>query len=133
MRRLAQVAEQGATLDQHFAVVRQADLYMGQGLSNAAGTVRLWAVEAHHRCTLRQSVPFVDRHAHPLCTTQQILGNPGTAHGGKTQVPWVEGVLFGSTDQHQQQLRHQDQALRRPVGQAPQQLRHIHPAGAFNP
>ncbi|MNO73150.1 hypothetical protein D3C76_641090 [compost metagenome] len=106
---------------------------MGQGLSNTARAMRLRTIEADHRCTFRQSIPFVDRQAHPFGTPQQIPGHPGAAHGGKTQVPWVEGFLLGSTDEHQQQLRHQDQALGRPAGQASQQLGHIHTAGPLDP
>ncbi len=49
---------------------------------------------------------------------QQIFADPGATHGGKTQVLRVEGFLLGRADQHQQQLRHQDQALGRSAGQA---------------
>jgi hypothetical protein len=58
---------------------------------------------------------------------QQLRGNPRTAHRGKTQVLWVEAFLLGGADQHQQQLRHQNQTLRCTGGQTPQQARYITP------
>ena len=61
VRRFAQIAEQGRALDQHFAVVGQANLHVGQGPADTAGAARLWPIEAHHRGALRQSVAFVNR------------------------------------------------------------------------
>ncbi|MNF90854.1 hypothetical protein D3C84_734400 [compost metagenome] len=42
----------------------------------------------------------------------------------------IKRVLFGCADQHQQQLRHQNQALGRTTGQATEQARYIDAAGA---
>jgi hypothetical protein len=62
---------------------------------------------------------------------QQLRGNPRTAHRGKAQVLRVEAFLLGGADQHQQQLRHQDQALRCTGGQTPSK-RGTSATGALN-
>ncbi|MNF94502.1 hypothetical protein D3C84_772140 [compost metagenome] len=102
---------------------------MGQRLSNATRTPRARAIKAHHRGALRQSITLINRQSRALGTLQQIFRNPRAADGSETQVLRIERFLFGRADQHQQQLRHQNQALRRPAGKACQPLRHIHAAG----
>jgi hypothetical protein len=54
-----------------------------------------------------------------LRALQQILRDPRTAHRGKAQGLRVEGFLLGGADQHQQQLRHQNQTLRRTAARQP--------------
>jgi len=44
----------------------------------------------------------------------------------------LEGFLLGGDDQHQQQLRNQDQAVGLAYRQATEQLRGIHRAGALD-
>ena len=129
---LVQVTEQHRSLDQHFAVFGQADFNVGQRSTDTARTVCLRMIEAHHRRALRQPVTLVNRHAQLLRTLQQGLGYARAADGSKSQALGVERLLLGGDYQHQQQLRHQDQAVGLARCQATEQLGGVHCAGALD-
>ncbi|MNN02666.1 hypothetical protein D3C81_1153330 [compost metagenome] len=132
VRRVAQITEQCGPLDQHLAVLGQAHFNMRQRSANAAGAACAGAIEAHHRGAFGQAVTFINRQPDSLRTVQQILRDPRTADSGKAQGLRVEGFLFGGADQQQQQLRHQDQTLRRTAGEITEQARNLDAAGALN-
>ncbi|MCW0466056.1 hypothetical protein NB705_003129 [Xanthomonas sacchari] len=124
-----QVAQAAHALDLQFAI-DHLHPRMRQRPSDAAQALRLGPVQGHHRGALGQAVAFEHRQLQRRRTAQQARADAATTDRQVAQRGGQRHAALGGHDQPQQQLRHQDHAVRLVAVQAGDQGRNVQAGSA---